>query len=173
MDTISTASVIHLGESNFNETIREAKVPVLVEFRAPWSGPCRMLAPVLDEIAAELDEKVRVGKVDVDNNLALSNRLGIRDIPTVLIFKYGELKDQVVGLVSKVDLVPRLNRVQISRQGRLKKRQLTIGSAAASSNRIGYLRKDLGRCLLLQGSKSDSFSGWRMVNAIPSRSPIG
>jgi thioredoxin-like negative regulator of GroEL len=73
-----------------------------------------MLAPVLDEIAAELDEKVRVGKVDVDNNLALSNRLGIRDIPTVLIFKSGELKDPVVGLASKADLVCRLNRVKIS-----------------------------------------------------------
>lgn len=67
-----------------------------------------MIAPVLDEIALELGEKVRVAKVDVDNNLELSNRLGIRDIPTLLIFKSGEVKDLVVGLTSKADLVSRL-----------------------------------------------------------------
>lgn len=68
-----------------------------------------MIAPVLDEIASEHGEKVRVAKVDVDNNPALSNRFGIRNIPTLLIFKSGEVKDQVVGLTSKADLVSRLN----------------------------------------------------------------
>lgn len=68
-----------------------------------------MIAPVLDEIATEQGEKVRVAKVDVDNNPTLSNRFGIRNIPTLLIFKSGEVKDQVVGLTSKADLVSRLN----------------------------------------------------------------
>lgn len=108
MCTSSTASVIHLDESNFDQTIRDAKAPVLVDFWATWCGSCRMIAPVLDEIALELGEKVRVAKVDVDNNLELSNRLGIRDIPTLLIFKSGEVKDLVVGLTSKADLVSRL-----------------------------------------------------------------
>ena len=108
MCTSSTASVIHLDESNFDQTIRDAKAPVLVDFWATWCGPCSMIAPVLDEIASELGEKVRVAKVDVDNNLELSNRLGIRNIPTLLIFKSGEVKDLVVGLTSKADLVSRL-----------------------------------------------------------------
>jgi thioredoxin 1 len=71
-----------------------------------------MIAPVLDEIASEQGEKVRVAKVDVDNNPTLSNRFGIRNIPTLLIFKSGEVKDQVVGLTSKSDLVSRLSKVK-------------------------------------------------------------
>jgi len=70
-----------------------------------------MIAPVLDEIASEQGEKVRVAKVDVDNNPTLSNRFGIRNIPTLLIFKSGEVKDQVVGLTSKSDLVSRLGKL--------------------------------------------------------------
>jgi thioredoxin len=104
-----TASVLHLDESNFDQTISVSDVPVLVDFWASWCGPCRMIAPVLDEIAKEQGEKVRIVKIDVDANPEISNRFGIRNIPTLLFFKGGEVKDQVVGLTSKADLVGRLN----------------------------------------------------------------
>jgi thioredoxin 1 len=105
---MATASVIHLDETSFDKTVGVSNVPVLVDFWATWCGPCRMIAPVLEEIAKEEGENVRVGKVDVDSNPALSNRFGIRNIPTLLFFKGGEVKDQVVGLTSKAELVKRL-----------------------------------------------------------------
>src|SRR5260370_9522140 len=106
---MSTASVTHLEEGTFDRSVSDSNVPVLVAFLATWSGSCRMIAPVLDEIAKEQGNAVRIVKVDVDNNPALSNRFGIRNIPTMLFFKGGEVKDQVVGLTSKADLISRLN----------------------------------------------------------------
>ena len=108
-NSISSPSVIHLDEGTFDQALRDSNVPVLVDFWATWCAPCRMIAPVLEEIAEEQTEAVRIVKVDVDNVPELSNRFGIRNIPTLLFFKGGELKDQVVGLTSKADLISRLN----------------------------------------------------------------
>jgi thioredoxin 1 len=108
-NSISTPSVIHLDEATFDQTVSDSNVPILVDFWATWCGPCRIIAPVLDEIAEEQADAVRVVKVDVDNNPELSNRCEIRNIPTFLFFKGGELKDQVVGLTTKADLISRVN----------------------------------------------------------------
>jgi len=108
-NSVSTPSVIHLDEANFDQTVSDSNVPILVDFWATWCGPCRMIAPVLEEIAEEQADAVRIVKVDVDKNPDLSNRFGIRNIPTLLFFKGGEVKGQVVGLTSKADLISRLN----------------------------------------------------------------
>ena len=108
-NSISSPSVVHLDEGTFDQALRDSNVPVLVDFWATWCAPCGMIAPVLEEIAEEQAEAVRIVKVDADNNPELLNRFGIRNIPTLLFFKDGELKDRVVGLTSKADLISRLN----------------------------------------------------------------
>ena len=103
-----SASIIDLDESNFDQTIRESPVPILIDFFASWCGPCHMLAPVLDEIAMEQGENLKLAKVDVDTSPRLIIRFGISNIPTVLFFKDGELKDQLVGRTTKAELISRL-----------------------------------------------------------------
>jgi thioredoxin 1 len=105
-------SILHLDESNFEQAVNESSVPTLVDFWASWCGPCRMIAPVLDEIAKEQGENVKIAKVNVDEWPSLSSRFGIRNIPTLLFFKSGEVKDQVVGVTSKSDLLSRLKALQ-------------------------------------------------------------
>jgi len=107
-NSISIPSVIDLDGATFDQALSDSNVPILVDFWATWCAPCREIAPVLEEIAEEQAEAVRIVKVDVDNNPELSNRFEIRYIPTLLFFKSGELKDQVVGLTSKADLISRL-----------------------------------------------------------------
>jgi len=111
-NSISTPSVIHLDEATFDQVLSDSNVPIVVDFWATWCGPCRVIAPILEEIAEEQAEAVQIVKVDVDSNPELSNRFEIRNIPTLLFFKGGELKDQVVGLTSKADLISRLNELK-------------------------------------------------------------
>lgn len=101
-------SILHLDEQSFDTVISNSTTPVLVDFWAEWCGPCKMIAPVLDEIAQEKGDALQVCKVDVDSNQALAQRFGVQAIPTLLIFKNGQIVSQIVGMTSKSDLLKKI-----------------------------------------------------------------
>ena len=99
---------IEITDANFQKEVLESSVPVLVDFWAVWCGPCKMIAPVVEEIASEYDGKLKVGKVDVDNNPEVPLKFGIRSIPTLMIFKGGKVVEQIIGAVPKRNLLDKV-----------------------------------------------------------------
>jgi thioredoxin 1 len=97
-------SVMHFTDANFKSEVIDSVTPVLVDFWATWCGPCRMVAPVVEELAKEYAGKLKVGKVDVDENSKVATNFGIMSIPTIMIFKNGKVMEQVVGAMSKGQL---------------------------------------------------------------------
>jgi thioredoxin 1 len=106
---MENSAVISLNESNFDREVTQGDKPVIVDFWADWCGPCKMIAPLLDEIAREKVDSVKVAKVNVDENQSLSFKYNIRAIPALLFFKNGQLRDQVTGVTSKKDLLNRID----------------------------------------------------------------
>jgi thioredoxin 1 len=106
---MNTNEPIHVNEDSFDIAVLKSPIPVLVDFWATWCGPCKMIAPILDEIAKEQEGKVRVAKVDVDQNQALAGRFNIRGIPTMILFKNGEVKETIVGLTGKQNIISKLD----------------------------------------------------------------
>lgn len=102
---------ITLTDETFPSEVLERTEPVMVDFWADWCGPCHIMAPVIEELAAEFEGRVRVGKLDVDANPEAAETYGIRSIPTILFFKDGKIVDQVVGIVSKMELATRLEKL--------------------------------------------------------------
>jgi thioredoxin 1 len=101
---------IEMTDTNFKHEVLESTTPVLVDFWAEWCGPCKMIAPVVEQVAKEFDGKLKVGKVDVDSNQQTSMQFGIRSIPTLLIFKNGRVVEQIVGAVPKQALMDKVSK---------------------------------------------------------------
>ena len=102
--------IINTTDANFDQDVAQSDVPVLVDFWAAWCGPCKAIAPILEEIANDYNGKVKIVKVDVDENPETASRFGIRSIPTLMVFKGGEKVDTVMGLQHKADLAALLDK---------------------------------------------------------------
>lgn len=100
---------LEITDSNFEETVMKADKPVLVDFWAEWCGPCRMVGPIVDELAQDYEGKAIVGKVNVDENPEVASKFGIRSIPTLLVIKNGEVVDKQVGAAAKEALASKLD----------------------------------------------------------------
>lgn len=93
-----------ISQANFNDEVLKSAQPVLIDFWAPWCGPCRMIAPIVEQLAGELAGRLKVGKLNVDENSAIASQYGVMSIPTLMVFKNGQPVERVVGLRSKKDL---------------------------------------------------------------------
>jgi thioredoxin 1 len=98
-----------ITDQNFEQEVINSDIPVLVDFWAVWCGPCKIIAPVVEQLAEEYDGKLKVGKLDVDNNQETSIKFGVRSIPTLLIFKGGQVKETIIGAVPKHQIVQKLS----------------------------------------------------------------
>ena len=105
------SAALELTKENFQSEVIDADVPALVDFWATWCGPCRALAPVVEELATQYDGKLKVGKVDVDAQQQLAAEFGIRSIPTLLLFKDGKMAEQIVGAVPKKQLEDKVQEI--------------------------------------------------------------
>jgi len=97
--------IVHVNDATFEAEVIKADLPTLVDFWAPWCGPCRAIAPLLEELASEYKDRIKVAKLNVDDNQQTAVNLGVRNIPTLILFKDGELLERLIGLVPKAKLV--------------------------------------------------------------------
>lgn len=107
-------ATVHLTEQNFDAEVLKSAVPVIVDFYADWCGPCKMISPALEEIASELTGRVKVAKVNVDEESALAQRYNVQSLPTLLYFQNGELVNQQIGATSKKNIIGKLNSAAVA-----------------------------------------------------------
>jgi thioredoxin 1 len=105
------SAVQAISDNNFENEVINSDVPVLIDFWAPWCGPCRAIGPVVDELAKDYDGKLKVVKMNVDENPLTPSRYGVRSIPNLLLFKNGQVKDQIVGAVPKSHFVQAIDKI--------------------------------------------------------------
>jgi thioredoxin 1 len=105
---MASDQIVILNDGNFAQEVLESDIPVLVDFWAEWCGPCRMVAPVLDKLAGEFQGRLKFTKLNVDENRATANEYGIRSIPTMIVFKDGKIKDQIMGALPEAKLRQRV-----------------------------------------------------------------
>jgi thioredoxin 1 len=110
---MASPNIITLTKDNFEQQVLKAPTPVLVDFWAEWCGPCKMIGPILDELAEEYSGRVNIGKINIDDQQSLAAEYGVRAIPTLLLFQNGEVAEQIVGLRSKRDLKASMDRVTV------------------------------------------------------------
>jgi len=101
---MASDKVIHISDGEFDSKVLQGELPCLVDFWAPWCGPCKAIGPVIDELAEQFEGKVQIVKMNVDDNPATPGKFGIRAIPTLILFKNGEVVDQITGAVGKAQL---------------------------------------------------------------------
>ena len=106
---------ININEASFEKAVLKSPIPVLVDFWAAWCGPCKMIGPVLNEIAKENGDRFRIAKVNIDDDPALQARFNLRGVPTLLFFSGGELRDQMVGVAAKTAIVEKLEQLAAAR----------------------------------------------------------
>ena len=102
-------NTVEITDDNFETEVIKSDKPVLIDFWAVWCGPCKLIAPIVEELSVEYSGRVKVGKLDVDSNQQTSIKFGVRSIPTLLLFKDGKLKDTIIGAVPKGKIVEKLN----------------------------------------------------------------
>jgi len=107
---MASDKVMQVSDADFDSQVLQSGEPVLVDFWAPWCGPCKAIGPVIEELAGEFQGKVKIGKMNVDDNPATPGKYGIRAIPTLILFKNGEVVDQITGAVGKPQLTALINK---------------------------------------------------------------